>query len=120
MKPLSSRERADFGSFTSSNPNVANAFAKYKPKPIDFVVNLAFGCPQDLSTLQVRQHIVPHFTTLLNRGALLDELLVVLEKSSLHQYQGLFPLNLTLQFVSHDHEVEGKDFVFRGLKMLPH
>jgi hypothetical protein len=119
VEPLSDKERAGLDMFIGDNPKVIKAFEKYKPKSVDFLMNLSFGCPRGLSAPDVRQQLAQLLTPLLTKGANLDELLVALEESGLNRYRGLFPRNLTLQFKSHDYELQGKDFLFRSLNVLP-
>ena len=120
MEPLSQDEEIRIADLPQTNDALQIAFERYEanPKSIDLIVNLSLGqLPKPgIGAFEpaCRQLLAGH----VDNGLTMDEVLGLLRTAGYHDYIGKQPRTATLQMISVNHELRGRDFVVRSYKTL--
>jgi hypothetical protein len=120
LTPLDPIDRQKVDSLLASDKKLADAFVKLQAtkNSLDLVANLALG--------GLNEEAVEHFPNSCNEmlasridaGVTLDEVLRLLQQNGLDSYVSKYPIRVTLQLISLNHEVRGNDFVHRKYATL--
>jgi hypothetical protein len=115
---MSSEEMIALQNFIHSNEKMMKDFEKYQ-RNIDLVLNIHFsyneenGNDFDLIADDLFAHLISG-----EKGLTNDEIINILEKSTLSNFMHKIPQNKTIQFVSNDHEVVNSELIFRRFSVL--
>ncbi|MBI1352715.1 MAG: hypothetical protein GC160_00105 [Acidobacteria bacterium] len=113
-------ERQRIHQLLRGDEKLRKAFEKFEgaPKPVDLVVNLRFGpLPgSDRERFKAAMSEVLHGP--IKRGLILDEVLECVRAAGYEGCMSQNPTTATLQLVSPDHELRGREFVMREYRVL--
>jgi hypothetical protein len=120
IKPLSAENQASLNDILKTEPKLSKAFENYKPKPVDIIMNLSFGLPDNQLKKSFTSACDILFADKIGAGMNFDKILVELGTFDLSQFIGKNPQNATLQLTCNDHELVDREFIFRSYRVLGH
>ena len=113
VQPLAAEQRALLDAFIRDNPKALQRFEACEPRLPDLIYNLRTSTPADeLSIPSAIEGGLPE-------GMTLPQIRAALEAEGMASAIGRNPTRATLQFVSPEHEVRDRHFVFRKVNILP-
>jgi len=113
VQPLTVQQRALLDGFIRDNPKVLRRFEDCVPRAPDLIFNL--GTSTSAEELSIPSTIGAR----LAEGMTLPQIRAVLEAEGMASAIGRNPTRATLQFISPEHEVRDRHFIFRKLNILP-
>lgn len=118
--PAATQEKQRLRKLLSSDEKLKAAFAAYKLKQnrIDSIVNIAFGgfTPKEKAGFAARCEQM--LAGRIEAGLSLRQIARLLQQHGLYRRKGRLPSQCTLQLTCVNHELRGKDFVFRQWRVL--
>ena len=118
--PLGPEDLQQLQSCLLSDSKLLKAFEKYQSttKSIDLVANLAFGGLSEQNFMQFQGLCDEMLAGRIHEGVTLDEVLMLLQAHGLDSQMRVFPLQVTLQLISTNHELRCDEFVYRRYRAL--
>jgi hypothetical protein len=113
VKPLAADLKRDLDAFIATHPGALVAFEAQTPRLPDLVWNVRLGMPEGTPPL-----LSSRFFTALETGLTPTEVRAALHYETLHKYVDGLPATHTLQLVCANHEMRGRDFVFRTGRLI--